>query len=72
MNQVQQQRWEEVRGEEFHDLHELNNLHRLHLQLSIHDSCRDAYLKTATRWAKKFDLLLTSDLLCGGDQLINV
>lgn len=73
MNQVQQQQWEELLGEEFHDLHDLNDLHSFHLQLSIHDSCKDAYRKTATRWVKKSDLLLTfcwtADLLCPKDQL---
>lgn len=45
MSQVQQQ-WEELRGDEFRDLHDLDGLHNLQLQLSIHNSCRDAYLKT--------------------------
>lgn len=54
MSQVPQQQWEELQEEEFHNIHDL---HDLHLQLGIHDSCRDAYLKTATRWAEQSDLL---------------
>lgn len=55
MNQVQQQ-WEQLQGQEFRDL---DDLHNFQLQLSIHNSCRDAYLKTATWWAKESDLQLT-------------
>lgn len=51
MNQVQQQQWEELQRPEFLNQHDLGDLHNFHLQLSIHDSCRDAYLKTTTRWA---------------------
>lgn len=47
MNHVQQQQWEELQGGEFH------NIPDLHLQRGIYDSCRDAFLKTATWWEKR-------------------
>lgn len=76
MNQVMQRQREELQAEEFHSI---LDLHDLHLQLGIQDSCSDAYLKTAARWAEQSDLLTScrysqtfSDLLRPEDQLITV